>query len=90
MIGYKDCPSSTKYILEKGMCQSRLTFRAHIQQNSLARILEINHLIDTNYKDWLRNLKIILTSEKLSYILDQDLVVLLNRPTTEQRAVFEK
>ena len=58
--------------------------------NPLARILEINHLIDTNYKDWLRNLKIILTSEKLSYILDQDLVVLLNRPTTEQRSIFEK
>ena len=30
MIDYKDCPSSTKYALEKNMCQSRLTSKAHI------------------------------------------------------------
>ena len=58
--------------------------------NPLAHIFETNHLIGTNYKDWLRNLRIILTSEKLSHILDQDLVVLPNHPTIEQKATFEK
>ena len=58
--------------------------------NPLAHIFEINYLIDNNYKDWLRNLKIILISEKLIHILDQDPVVLSNHPTTEQRAAFEK
>ena len=36
----------------------------------LRRILDFNKLIDPNYVDWLKNLKIILTQEKLSYILD--------------------
>ena len=58
--------------------------------NPLAHILETNHLIDNNFKDWLRNLKIVLTSEKLSHILDQDSIVLPNHPTTEQRAAFGK
>ena len=58
--------------------------------NSLARILETNHLIETNYKDWLRNLNIVLTSKKLDHILDQEPIVLPNHPTTEQRAIFEK
>ena len=58
--------------------------------NPLARIFETNHLTGTNYKDWLRNLRIILISKKLSHILDQDLVVLPNHPTAEQRAAFEK
>ena len=58
--------------------------------NPVARILETNRLTDNDYKDWLRNLKILLTSEKLSHVLDQDLVVLPNHPTAEQRAAFEK
>ena len=58
--------------------------------NPLARILETNHLTKTNYKDWLRNLRIILTSNKLGHILDQKPIVLPNRSTAEQRAVFEK
>ena len=37
---------------------------------SLREILDFNKLIDLNYMDWLDNLKIILTQEKLSYILD--------------------
>ena len=37
---------------------------------SLWKILDFNKLIDPNYVDWLRNLKIVLTQEKLSYILD--------------------
>ena len=37
---------------------------------SLRGILDSNKLIGPNYVDWLRNLKIVLTQEKLSYILD--------------------
>ena len=37
---------------------------------SLRGILDANKLIGTNYVDWLRNLKIILTPKKVSYILD--------------------
>ena len=33
--------------------------------NPLALILETNHLTGTNFKDWLKNLKIVLTSEKI-------------------------
>ena len=58
--------------------------------NPLIRILETNRLIGNNFKDWLRNLRIVLTSEKLSHVLNQDIVVLPNHPTVEQRAAFEK
>ena len=58
--------------------------------NPPAHIFETNHLIDTNCKDWLRNLRIILTSKKLSHVLDQNSVVLPSHPTTKQRATFEK
>ena len=37
---------------------------------SLWEILDSNKFIDPNYVDWLRNLKIVLTQEKLFYILD--------------------
>ena len=47
-------------------------------------------MIETNYKDWLRNLRIVLTSEKLGHVLDQEPIVLPNHPTAEQRAIFEK
>ena len=36
----------------------------------LRSILDTNKLTGTNYVDWLRNLKIVLSQEKLSYILD--------------------
>ena len=58
--------------------------------NPLAHIFETNHLIGTNYKDWLRNLRIILISEKLDHVLDQEPIVLSNHPTAEQRVAFEK
>ena len=61
-----------------------------LASNHLARIFETNHLTGTNYKDWLKNLRIVLTSKKLSHVLDQDPVVLQNHPITEQRAAFEK
>ena len=37
---------------------------------SLCSILDANKLTKPNYVDWLRNLKIVLSQEKLSYILD--------------------
>ena len=37
---------------------------------SLREILDSNKLIDLNYMNWLRNLKIVLTQEKVFYILD--------------------
>ena len=43
-----------------------------LASNPLAHILEINHLTGTNYKDWLKNLRIVLTLEKLSHVLDQN------------------
>ena len=58
--------------------------------NSLARILKTNHLTGNNFKDWLRNLRIVLILEKLNHILDQDSVVLPNHPTTKQKATFKK
>ena len=58
--------------------------------NPLARIFETNCLIGTNYKDWLKNLRIIWTSKKLGHVLDQESIVLSNHPTVEQRVTFEK
>ena len=37
---------------------------------SLRSILDVNKLTGPNYVDWLRNLKIVLSQEKLFYILD--------------------
>ena len=61
-----------------------------LASNPLARIFESNHLTGTNYKDWLRNLRIVLTSKKLDHVLDQEPLVLPNRHTVEQRAIYEK
>ena len=38
---------------------------------NLRSILESNKLIGPNFLDWLRNLKIVLRSEKLLFILDE-------------------
>ena len=51
--------------------------------NPLARILETNRLTGTNYKDWLRNLRIFLTFEKIGYVLDQNAAALSVHSTTE-------
>ena len=58
--------------------------------NPLACIFEINHLIGTNYKDWLKNLRIVQITKKLGHVLDQESIVLPNHPTAEQRTAFEK
>ena len=38
--------------------------------NPLHGILDVNYLIGPNYTDWLRNLRIVLTAEKIAYVLD--------------------
>ncbi|XP_073105629.1 uncharacterized protein [Elaeis guineensis] len=58
--------------------------------NLLAWIIETNHLTGPNFKDWLRNLKIILSSKKIAYVLDQDLTPLPAHLTPDQRASHEK
>ena len=58
--------------------------------NFLAKILETNRLTGLNFKDWLQNLKIILSFKKLVYVLDQDLHPLLVHLIADQRASHEK
>ena len=56
--------------------------------NFLTHILKTNYLIGVNYKDWLKNLKIVLTSEKLGHVLDQKSIVLSNHPTVEKELLL--
>ena len=55
----------------------------------LAHILDTNRLTSTNYKDWLQNLRIILSFEKLIHVFDQDTSVLSARLFPDQRAILE-
>ena len=58
--------------------------------NSLAHIFKTNRLTGINFKDWLKNLRIVLISEKIGYVLDQNTSALPVRPTAEQRATLNK
>ena len=58
--------------------------------NPLVRILETNRLVGLNFKDWLRNFKIVLSYEKLSYVLDQEPPVLPDHPNARQTTAYEK
>ena len=40
--------------------------------NPLAKILDENHLKSSNYFEWKRNLRIVLTIKKLVYVLDEN------------------
>ena len=56
---------------------------------SLRSILDTNKLTGTNYVDWLRNLKIVLSQEKLSYILDTlDIEPVGEDATEEEKATY--
>ena len=57
---------------------------------SLRDILDTNKLIDPNYVDWLRNLRIVLTQEKVSYILDSsDLEPIREDAMEEERVTYK-
>ena len=58
--------------------------------NPLACILDRHRLTGPNYKDWLRNYKIILDFKKLIHVLDQDPHTLSAHPSIVQRASLEK
>ena len=47
-------------------------------------ILDANKLTEPNYVDWLRNLRIILTQEKVSYILDTPTPDSLEKDASEE------
>ena len=40
--------------------------------NPLCGIIDVNPLIDTNFTDWLTDLKILLKSERIAYVLEGD------------------
>ena len=58
--------------------------------NSLTKILDTHRLTGPNFKDWWRNYRIILDSEKLTHVLDQDPLAIPARPTAERRASLKK
>ena len=57
---------------------------------SLRGILDANKLTGPNYVDWLRNLRIVLTQEKLSYILDSPDPEVIGEDTSEEKRVAHK
>ena len=57
---------------------------------SLRGILDTNKLIRLNYVDWLRNLRIILTQKKVSYILDTPAPDFLGKDTFEKERTTYK
>ena len=58
--------------------------------NPLTKILDTHILIGSNFKDWLRNYRIILNFKKLTHVLDQDPPTMPARPTAEQRVSLKK
>ena len=70
-------------------CYYRLT--AYMASSlSLKGILNANKLIRSNYVDWLKILRIILTQEKVSYILDTPASNTIGEDTSEEeRATYK-
>jgi hypothetical protein len=59
--------------------------------NPLAKILDDNRLTGPNYVDWKRNLIIVLTADKIVYVLNAEPPELaLTDATEEQRNAFDK
>ena len=58
--------------------------------NPLAQVLDINRLIETNYIDWLTNLRIILSFKKLSNVLYEVILMLTAYPTQSQWAILDE
>ncbi|XP_011093326.1 uncharacterized protein LOC105173324 [Sesamum indicum] len=61
-----------------------------MSKNSLTAILEANKFNETNYNDWMQNLRIVLDFENQTYVLDRSLPrTLLEGSTCEERLTFE-
>ena len=58
--------------------------------NPLAIILDQNRLIHPNFIDWLRNLKVVLASEKIFYVLEQSLLGPLPENTSQEEQMTLK
>ena len=59
--------------------------------NSLSVILDQNRLTGPNFVDWLRNLKVILASERILYVLNQKPPITLpDEASQEERDTLEK
>ncbi|KAL0303284.1 UNVERIFIED_CONTAM: hypothetical protein Sradi_6196500 [Sesamum radiatum] len=62
-----------------------------MSKNPLTMILETNKFNETNYNDWLRNLRIVLDFENQLTFLDKPLPVTLPEGSTpEERVTFER
>ena len=57
---------------------------------SLRGILDANKLTGPNYVDWLRNLRIVLTQERLSYILDSPDPIMIGEDASEEEIANHK
>ena len=69
------------------------TCRFYKMSNSLSlrSILDANKLTGPNYTDWLRKLRIVLTAEKLSYILNSPIPASVAATASEEEiATFKK
>ena len=58
--------------------------------NPLRGILDVNHLTSPNYMDWLRNLRIVLTMEKIAYVLDTVMPTLKEGASEDEIARYVK
>lgn len=58
--------------------------------NPLARILDNYCLTGPNYVDWLRNLRIVLNYEKISYVLDTPKPNIIPKGASEEEHVTYK
>ncbi|KAL2246125.1 UNVERIFIED_CONTAM: hypothetical protein Sindi_2880700 [Sesamum indicum] len=62
-----------------------------MSKNSLTVILEANKFNETNYIDWIQNLRIVLDFENQTYVLDRSLPRALPKGSTcEEHLTFEK
>ena len=57
---------------------------------SLRGVLDANKLTGSNYIDWLRNLRIILTQKKISYILDTPALNSLEEDAFEEESTTSR
>ena len=55
--------------------------------NPVSRILDTNGLMGSNFNDWQRNLKIVLNSEKIGYILNNPIPTLLPSDSSDEEKV---